>query len=383
MKVEQVPFGNLFKLARRTVVPKPGLEYTEIGIRSFGKGIFIKEPVTGQSLGSKRVFTVESGDFVVSNVFAWEGAVGLATDEHHGLIGSHRFMTWVPRDAGINVSYVLEYFRSRVGVAALAAASPGSAGRNRTLAIKNLEAVVVPVPGRDAQDRIAAHLETLVRAGREASRGSESAEAVFARLREVTFDRLTERGTRSLRTVLRAVDQTEAVDPDSTYSTLGVRAWGRGAFESGTTLGSKTSYKRLRRFEAGQVCYPKLMGWQGAFTVIPDELDGYYSSPEFVGFEVDGQKASGRYLDHLFRWSHFVRSAAGMATGTNANRRRLQPGDFLNLEVPLPSCETQIRVAASLDLAASAVGKAREVARLATALAPAARSEIFESTRTG
>ena len=47
----------------------------EIGVRSFGRGIFHKEPIDGTALGNKRVFRIEPGDLVLSNVFAWEGAV--------------------------------------------------------------------------------------------------------------------------------------------------------------------------------------------------------------------------------------------------------------------------------------------------------------------
>jgi hypothetical protein len=35
------------------------LEYVEIGIRCFGKGIFHKQPITGFSVGTKRVLRIE------------------------------------------------------------------------------------------------------------------------------------------------------------------------------------------------------------------------------------------------------------------------------------------------------------------------------------
>lgn len=134
--------------------------YQEIGVRSFGKGLFIKEPVLGAELGDKRVFEIRAGDFIVSNVFAWEGAVGVAGQEHEGMIGSHRFMTWTPLE-DVSLEYLRHYFGSEAGVASLANASPGSAGRNRTLSIKNFEQVQVPVASRPDQDRIAARLASL------------------------------------------------------------------------------------------------------------------------------------------------------------------------------------------------------------------------------
>ena len=46
--------------------------YTQIGIRSHGKGLFYKEPVTGESLGNKAVYWIEPDCFVLNIVFAWE-----------------------------------------------------------------------------------------------------------------------------------------------------------------------------------------------------------------------------------------------------------------------------------------------------------------------
>lgn len=157
---EEVTLGSVLELQRRSVEIDVESTYQEIGVRSFGKGLFIKEPVTGSALGGKRVFRIEPGDFIVSNVFGWEGAVGVAGPAHRGLVGSHRFMTWTP-PGDLNVDYLLAYFRTRAGVARLAAASPGSAGRNRTLSVASFRSIKVPVPTPEQQDWIAAQIHAV------------------------------------------------------------------------------------------------------------------------------------------------------------------------------------------------------------------------------
>src|SRR5665647_607445 len=102
MSVSDMRIGDILKLERRAVVVEPGKTYREIGVRSFGRGLFEKEPTSGADLGSKRVFHVHPGDLVVSNIFAWEGAVAVAQEQHEGTIGSHRFMTWVPSSSGVD-----------------------------------------------------------------------------------------------------------------------------------------------------------------------------------------------------------------------------------------------------------------------------------------
>jgi len=182
--------GDILELSRRPVDVTTGGTYTEIGVRSFGRGLFVKEPVSGVSLGSKRVFEVQQGDLVVSNVFGWEGAVAIADAEHSGLIGSHRFMTWTPRAPNVLTSFVCHYLLSDVGLEALRAASPGSAGRNRTLSIVNFENIQVPLPRRDEQEITIARLKSLVGVADWARRGAALASAILPAARNQVFSSL-------------------------------------------------------------------------------------------------------------------------------------------------------------------------------------------------
>ena len=157
--MRRVRVGDVLQLHRRQVEVDPSAFYHEIGVRSFGRGIFHKEPIRGIDLGKKRVFEIHPGDLVLSNVFAWEGAVALASDAENGRIGSHRFMTYRPRVDEISVAYLRYFFTSEIGVRLLGLASPGSAGRNRTLAVNRFEAIEFSLPTFAEQHRIASHLD--------------------------------------------------------------------------------------------------------------------------------------------------------------------------------------------------------------------------------
>ncbi|RBY79800.1 hypothetical protein DQ238_09135 [Geodermatophilus sp. TF02-6] len=154
-----VELGTLLCLERRSVQVNPEAEYREIGVRAFGKGLFRKPPVSGAELGDKRVFFVREGDLVVSNVFAWEGAIAVASKAEDGRIGSHRFMTWVPVSDEVDIRYLFRYLTSEHGVAKLLKASPGSAGRNKTLAIESFKRITVPLPAIEVQRDVAARLD--------------------------------------------------------------------------------------------------------------------------------------------------------------------------------------------------------------------------------
>lgn len=129
--------------------------YTQIGLRSHGKGIFHKESVTGESLGSKRVFWVQPNCLVINIVFAWEQAVGKTTEREVGLIASHRFPMYSPMGDQAISDFIVRFFLRPRGKYLLGLASPGGAGRNRTLGQKEFEKLKVAIPTLPEQRKIA------------------------------------------------------------------------------------------------------------------------------------------------------------------------------------------------------------------------------------
>ena len=139
----------------------PDAQYREIGIRSHGRGLFHKEEVSGKSLGDKRVFWVHPEAFIVNIVFAWEKAVALTSDNEKGFIASHRFPMFVPKDGKADLEFFLLFFLREKGKYLLGLASPGGAGRNKTLGQKEFENIEVTLPPPNEQKKIAAFLRTV------------------------------------------------------------------------------------------------------------------------------------------------------------------------------------------------------------------------------
>lgn len=121
-------------------------------MRSFGRGTFHKPDLSGVDAGSKRLFRIECGDLLFNIVFAWEGAVAIAAACDHGRVGSHRFLTCVAQPDCVKATFLRYYFLRTEGLQKLGEASPGGAGRNRTLGLNALEALEVPVPALAVQD---------------------------------------------------------------------------------------------------------------------------------------------------------------------------------------------------------------------------------------
>lgn len=133
-------------------------EYRQIGIRSHGRGIFHKEPVTGRELGNKRVYWVHLEAFTVNIVFAWEQAVALTSNAEKGFIASHRFLMFLPKENRADLKFILLFFLRKRGKNLLDLASPGGAGRNKTLGQDNFAELQITLPKKEEQEKIASFL---------------------------------------------------------------------------------------------------------------------------------------------------------------------------------------------------------------------------------
>ncbi len=161
------PIGELLRRVRQPVDVQLGQTYQEIGIRSHCKGIFHKTPTTGEEIGNKRVFWVEPGCLIFNIIFAWEQAVAMTSENEAGMIASHRFPMYTSRNGKLLPEYAWRYFSSSRGKYDLGIASPGGAGRNKTLGQAEFDQLKIPVPPM-AHQRMAA--DTLVAADRAIAR---------------------------------------------------------------------------------------------------------------------------------------------------------------------------------------------------------------------
>lgn len=386
MIVDRARVGDVLQLQRREVDVDITATYREIGVRSFGRGIFHKEPVSGLDLGNKRVFSIEPGDLVLSNVFAWEGAIALAGPLEQGLIGSHRFMTYRPVDDRVDAAWASWFFVSEPGLRLLREASPGSAGRNRTLAIDRFEDLVIPLPSLDEQRRVAARLSTAGRAcGRLRELVDESqtiglalSESVAARL-DLNPDEKSAAGWQQVQLgdVLRlSVDEVK-VEQTGEYESAGVYSFGKGLFRRPVLRGADTSYNKLHRLHREMIVMSRLKAWEGALALVGEEFDGACLSPEFPTFTVTGEGVSSEYLGLRLASPSFWQRLGGASRGIGARRERVRAERLLEQQIDIPPLEVQEEMLRVIRKLEDRVSPQEARNQRLQALLPAALNEAF------
>ncbi|MGH3721541.1 MAG: restriction endonuclease subunit S [Pseudonocardiaceae bacterium] len=359
MSLHEYTVGDVITLTRRPITLNPDSVYREIGLRSFGRGVFHKDVIRGDKIGNKKVFRISPGDLLFSNIFAWEGAVALAADNEEGLIGSHRFMTYQVDESVADPRYILHYFASGPGLEVIRASSPGSAGRNRTLGIKSFAAQVIRIPDKIGQQRIADKLDALL--GRVDA--AHALRANFSRLQgsvnESLVSRVSEEAveTVQLGNVLTFARTPITIDADSTYRTIGVRSFGKGFIRHPPTKGENLSKLNYFRFRAGALALSNLMAWEGGITVTRPEDTPYIASNRFFFYLPTDDRVNASFLRH-FLLSRRGQALIGSACSAGAERNRT-PGRkrFEALEIPLPPRAEQDKVARILDSFAERVSK--------------------------
>lgn len=140
-------------------VVKPTSSFLALGIRSHGKGTFLKHDFEPNKLEMETLFTVRQNDLIVNITFAWEGAIAIANNQDDGALVSHRFPTFTFNpDHGV-VDYFRHFILQRRFRHLLELISPGGAGRNRVMSKKDFLKLEVRIPSPEEQAAIAQMLQ--------------------------------------------------------------------------------------------------------------------------------------------------------------------------------------------------------------------------------
>ncbi|HPZ08123.1 MAG TPA: restriction endonuclease subunit S, partial [Candidatus Eremiobacteraeota bacterium] len=143
-----------FLISSPRPIDKPDKNYLALGIRSHGKGTFLKPASDPKKIEMTTLYQVKENDLIVNITFAWEAAIAIAKKEDEGALVSHRFPTYT-FDRNIVIP---EYFKyvilQKSFVYKLGLISPGGAGRNRVLDKKDFGNLIVTVPCLKEQQKI-------------------------------------------------------------------------------------------------------------------------------------------------------------------------------------------------------------------------------------
>lgn len=154
IKFHKIELGE-FLIPTPRPVPRPNSAYTALGIRSHGKGTFLKTIENPETVMMDTLYEIKENDLIVNITFAWEGAIAIVNKSDEGGLVSHRFPTYVFNRDIVVPEYFKYAIQTKRFVHELGLVSPGGAGRNRVMSKTDFLNIVVSVPSIAEQQKIA------------------------------------------------------------------------------------------------------------------------------------------------------------------------------------------------------------------------------------
>lgn len=376
-------FGDLFELHRVEISVEPTLKYSQIGVKSFGKGIFRYPTVSGAELGKLRYFRFPPDALMVSNIQAWEGALALSDAvQARECIASNRFFPYLPVDpCVISAEFALWFFLSDPGMHLVRKASPGTTVRNRTVSFPSFKGIEVPVPPLSEQQRVVVWLNQ-IRDVLEAAKflGSRSTRADLSARESLLSERHVGPIRVRLGDALKHSRVEVAVDPNEVYRAIGIKSFGKGIIRYPSVKGSEMSKLRFFRFPVDALAVSNIQAWEGAvaLTALEDEERVASNRFHFYVPRTGGSIAPEFALAYLLteRGHAQIRAAS---PGTTIRNKTLSLRRFEDISLPAPDPEVQQRTIMALrTFDRLDVGRNQRQTK-ANAVLPAALNQVFGS----
>lgn len=141
-----IKLKHLFELVYVPVEIHEDEVYQKAGMYNRGRGIFLREAVSGDAMGDSKFQKIMRNCIMLSGQFAWEGAVYVTTASDEMAVASHRYYLLKPTQNDISPEYIYAYLSSEKGVIEMNRCSHGAAGRNKPLNINELLSIDIPLP---------------------------------------------------------------------------------------------------------------------------------------------------------------------------------------------------------------------------------------------
>jgi type I restriction enzyme S subunit len=183
----EVRLVEVLRLDLDSVPVDAATTYPMVGVLSFGRGLFEREPIENGRTSYRVFYRLKPEHVVMSQLFGWEGALALSSEKFAGKFLSPQFPTFLCDPTRLDRSFLGWFIRRSAFWEALSKRASGMGDRRRTLNPDALLGCQIPLPPLAEQRRVVARIEELAGHVHEArllrGRATEEAAALVATAR--------------------------------------------------------------------------------------------------------------------------------------------------------------------------------------------------------
>ena len=150
-KGNAAPLSEFLELHEEPVSIKPGKAYPQVGVRSFGGGLFSKAAVSASDTTYRAFNRLYTDAIVLSQVKGWEGAIALTPSPLAGMFASPEYRTFRCRAKIAVPGYIGELFKTPWFWSLLQGATHGVGARRERTRPEKFLSTVLPMPSFEKQ----------------------------------------------------------------------------------------------------------------------------------------------------------------------------------------------------------------------------------------
>jgi len=140
------------------------------------------------------------------------------------------------------------------------------------------------------------------------------------------------------------------IDPEASYTELGVRSFHKGTFHRRTLKGAEFTWQGLYRINQNDLVFSNIMAWEGAVAIAKPENDGCIGNHRMLTCACDPDLINPAFLAHYFKTPEGMVKLVGASTGTVARNRTLTATSLAKIMVPVPALSIQDRIVQHLGM---------------------------------
>jgi type I restriction enzyme S subunit len=130
------------------------------------------------------------------------------------------------------------------------------------------------------------------------------------------------------------------VEDVTSYKQVTIRTNYKGVVLRGTQNGSTILTKNQFAVSAGQFILSRIDARNGAFGIVPEELEGAIVTNDFLAFDINEDEVEREFFNVFLQSPVFLEACIKASRG-NTNRKRVDEDFFLNYQVNLPQLSEQ------------------------------------------
>jgi len=164
---QKIRLGDVLQLDVERIPVDSGTSYPMVGVLSFGRGLFERQPIENGNTSYKFFYRLKAEHVVMSQLFGWEGALALSSKEFAGKFLSPQFPTFLCRSEKLDREFLGWLMQRTAFWDDLGSRASGMGDRRRTLNPEALFACEIPLPPLLEQQRIVMRIQKIAGRMRE------------------------------------------------------------------------------------------------------------------------------------------------------------------------------------------------------------------------